>query len=112
MRNETPNNTPARSKAQVNRAIRHTGLEIQGQRGGGYFYFTETASGDQAGESIMVCHLHHQTVGGWVEDAESALVALKIEQAESAEYRLRVPPGTVIRLGYGLETCEVYAARS
>ena len=31
--------TPAKSSAQVNKAIRHTGLNLTYTRGDGYFYF-------------------------------------------------------------------------
>ncbi len=56
---------------QINRAIRHTGLEIN--RGEGYQYFTHTKTGDQYGESVMVCYLNHLPLDRWVEEAEEAL---------------------------------------
>jgi hypothetical protein len=60
------------TKARINRAIRHLGLEIQNQRGGGYSYFTSLATGDQIGESVMVCYLNQQPLEKWVQDAERA----------------------------------------
>ena len=56
---------------QINRAIRHTGLEIN--RGEGYQYFTHIETGDQYGASVMVCYLNHLPLDRWVEEAEIAL---------------------------------------
>jgi hypothetical protein len=56
---------------QINRAIRHTGLEIN--RGEGYQYFTHIETGDQYGASVMVCYLNHLPLDRWVEEAEEAL---------------------------------------
>lgn len=59
------------TKREINRAIRHTGLTIQGNRGAGYFYFTDEI-GDQIGDSVMIYALRHQPLHRWVEDAEFA----------------------------------------
>tara|TARA_R110000787_G_scaffold16774_5_gene52584 strand:+ start:3990 stop:4238 length:249 start_codon:yes stop_codon:yes gene_type:complete len=59
------------STAQVNRAILHTGLTMQHKRGSGYFYFTDTKTDEQIGESLMVCYLHQQTLRAWIVDAET-----------------------------------------
>ena len=64
-------NLLATSKRQINRAIRHIGLEIQNNRDG-YSYFTDLRDGCQIGESVYVCYLSQQTVGDWVADAEIA----------------------------------------
>lgn len=63
---------PPRSIAQVDRAIKHLGLELV--RGRGYFYFIsmDPAVG-QVGESIMVCYLKQQTLARWISDAKNAL---------------------------------------
>jgi hypothetical protein len=63
---------PARSIAQINRAIKHLGLELV--RGDGYFYFVslDPAVG-QVGESIMVCYLNQQALARWIEDAKNAI---------------------------------------
>lgn len=63
----------ALTKAQINRAIVHTGLTIQGTRGDGYFYFLN-AEGHQVGESVMVCYLRQLPLHRWVRLAENALV--------------------------------------
>ncbi len=62
----------ATSKAQINAKIKHLGVEIQGKRGGGYFYFTSLNSGNQVGLSVMVCYLNQQTLESWIKDAENA----------------------------------------
>jgi hypothetical protein len=60
------------TKAQINRAIRHTGLTVHGARGDGCFYFLD-ANGDQIGESVYVAYLNQQTLNEWVADAGAAL---------------------------------------
>jgi hypothetical protein len=60
------------TKAQINRAIRHTGLTIEGTRGDLYFYFLN-ASCDQIGESVLVAYLRDLSLTQWVEEAEAAL---------------------------------------
>jgi len=55
----------------INRAIKHTGLIIN--RGEGYQYFTDATTGEQVGESVMVCYLNHYTIEQWVEEAEYAV---------------------------------------
>ena len=59
------------TKAQINRAISHTGLTIVGN-GDLYFYFVD-AQGDQVGESVMVAYLKDLSLTQWVEEAEAAL---------------------------------------
>jgi len=59
------------TKKQINKAIAHTGLEIN--RGEGYQYFTHTETGDQFGSMVMVCYLNHLSLNQWVEEAEEAL---------------------------------------
>jgi hypothetical protein len=60
------------TKSQINRAIKHTDLTIQGLRGDGYFYFIN-AEGNQVGESIMVCYLKQLPLHRWVRLAEQAI---------------------------------------
>jgi len=63
---------PARSITQVNRAIKHLGVEII--RGGGYFYFVSLdPSIGQVGESRYTCYLKQATVARWISDAEAAV---------------------------------------
>ena len=58
------------TKNQINRAIKHLGLEIVGARGDGYFYFCDLESGAQVGESVLICYLNHCTLQEWVKYAE------------------------------------------
>jgi hypothetical protein len=58
--------------SKINRAIKHLGLEIIHQRGSGYSYFLDTTTGDQIGDSVPVCYLHHLTLEGWIQEATSA----------------------------------------
>jgi hypothetical protein len=60
------------TKAQINRAIKHTSLTIEGRRGDGYFYFLDT-DGNHVGESIMVCYLKQLPLHRWVRLAEQAI---------------------------------------
>tara|TARA_R110000787_G_scaffold9902_1_gene34233 strand:+ start:2295 stop:2513 length:219 start_codon:yes stop_codon:yes gene_type:complete len=69
------------TKREINRAIRHTGLTIQGQRGAGYFYFIDANTEEQAGEMVCVCYLNQQSLASWVRDAEDARVALAADWA-------------------------------
>ena len=60
------------TKAKINSVIKHTGLEIVGTRGDGYFYFLDLKTGSQVGESVMVCYLYQLPLVMWVEEAEHA----------------------------------------
>ena len=60
------------TKQKINKAIQFTGLEIQATRGDGYSYFTSIATGDQVGQSNMVCYLKHLSLEEWVQAAEYA----------------------------------------
>ena len=57
------------TKAKINKAIKHLGLTIQGNRDG-YFYFLNQ-DGNQVGESVMIPYLNCQTLEDWVADAEN-----------------------------------------
>lgn len=61
------------TKAIINRAIKHLGLEIVHERGSGYSYFLNLETGDQIGESVLVCYLYQLTLDRWVEEAKHAL---------------------------------------
>jgi hypothetical protein len=60
------------TKNIINKAIKHLGLEIVGERGDGYFYFCDLQKGHQVGESVMVCYLNHLTLAQWIQEAEQA----------------------------------------
>tara|TARA_R110002110_G_scaffold74463_5_gene196985 strand:+ start:1386 stop:1646 length:261 start_codon:yes stop_codon:yes gene_type:complete len=74
----TPPTTLATSKRQINRYIRHHGVEIQNNRDG-YSYFTALAdtdrwiAGQQIGESVYICWLSQVSVAYWVSEAVSAV---------------------------------------
>jgi hypothetical protein len=57
---------------KINRAIRHLNLEIVHERGSGYSYFLDTATGDQIGDSVQVCYLSSLSLEEWVQEAEQA----------------------------------------
>jgi hypothetical protein len=61
------------TRAQINRALRPLGVEIQHQRFGGYSYFTSRRHGHQIGESVFVCYLSSLTLSQWVELASGAI---------------------------------------
>jgi hypothetical protein len=54
---------------QINKAIRHTGLEIVYTKGDGVFYFLDS-EGYQVGETVYVCYLNQLTLDQWVRQAE------------------------------------------
>lgn len=60
------------NKRRINRAIKHLGLEIQGNQWDGYYYFLDLKTQDQIGDSVMVCYLNQQTLERWVADATAA----------------------------------------
>lgn len=61
------------TKQQINRAIKHLGIEVEAKRGDGYSYFLSLTTRDQIGESQMVCYLYHRTLDQWVKAAEEAV---------------------------------------
>ena len=63
---------PAQSVTQVNRAIRHLGVELV--REDGHFYFSSLNSDvGQVGEEIYRAHLNQAGLARWVSDAEYAV---------------------------------------
>ena len=60
------------TKAKINRAIKHLGIEVVGTRGDGYFYFIDP-DGSTVGGSVMVRYLNHLTIEQWVAEAEEAV---------------------------------------
>jgi hypothetical protein len=57
--------------ARINKAIRHLNLEVVGN-GDGYFYFVDTVTGYQTGESVMVPYLNRLSLQQWIEEAAQA----------------------------------------
>ena len=71
------------TKARINKAIAHTGLQVWGN-GDGYFYFLDLATQEQIGSSVYVCRLNHQSLECWVRDAEYACKSNLVEGVEAA----------------------------
>ena len=59
------------TKVKINKAIKHTGLEVQNNRDG-YSYFTNF-EGDPIGGCVMVCYLNQLSLSQWIEEAECAV---------------------------------------
>jgi hypothetical protein len=57
--------------ARINKAIGHLNLEVVGN-GDGYFYFVDTVTEYQRGESVMVPYLNRLSLQQWVEEAKQA----------------------------------------
>ena len=57
---------------KINRAIRHLNLEIIHERGSGYSYFLDIATGAQICDSVSVCYLSSLSLEQWVQEAEQA----------------------------------------
>ena len=55
---------------QINKAIKHLGIEIV--KGKGYQYFCDLETGAQVGESVLICYLNQCTLHEWVKEAEIA----------------------------------------
>lgn len=60
------------TKMLINKNIKHLGLEIVGTRGDGYFYFLDTTTSEQVGNSVNVCYLNQMSLDKWVKAAEFA----------------------------------------
>jgi len=60
------------TKATINKAIKHLGIEIQNTRGDGYSYFTSLKDGNQVGDSVYVCYLNQLTLEQWIKEATNA----------------------------------------
>lgn len=65
---------PAQSITQVNRAIKHLGVELVRGDDGSYFYFSSLHPDvGQIGEEIYRAHLNQTGLARWVSDAEYAV---------------------------------------
>lgn len=76
----TPNVVhPSTYRAEINRAIKHTGLKVvaaaSAGRTLGYSYFTDLKTGYQVGDSVYVNRQTQLTVSQWVTEAEQAAKA-------------------------------------
>ena len=61
---------PQTYRAAINRAIKHTGLQVFAcPRNGGYSYFKDK-EGNQVGESVYVYRQNQLTIAQWVTEAE------------------------------------------
>ncbi|MEY4245523.1 MAG: hypothetical protein RLZZ245_3108 [Verrucomicrobiota bacterium] len=66
--------SPAQSITQVNRAIKHLGVELVRGDDGSYFYFSLLNSDvGQVGEEIYRVYLNQAGLARWVSDAEYAV---------------------------------------
>lgn len=64
---------PATYRAEINRAIRHTGLKVVAcPRNGGYSYFLDLKTGNQIGSSVYVNRQTQLAIPQWVAEAETA----------------------------------------
>ena len=63
---------PAKSVAQVDRAIKHLGVEIIRARGYFYFVSLDPAVGP-VGDSVYMCYLNQQSLARWISDAKNAV---------------------------------------
>jgi hypothetical protein len=62
------------NKRIIDRAVRHLGVQIQHERGSGYFYFTTLGEdAHQVGESVYVCYYDQLTLQQWESEAELAV---------------------------------------
>ena len=64
--------TKTMTTTKINKAIKDLNLEIVNERGSGYSYFLDLTTGNQVGESVMVCYLKQLTLAEWVKEAEFA----------------------------------------
>ena len=63
---------PARSVLQVDRSIKHLGVELN--RGDGYFYFSSLEPCfEQVGDSVMVPYVNSMSLARWIQAAEFAI---------------------------------------
>lgn len=74
------------TKARINKAIVHTGLEVHGVSGAGYFYFVDIKTNYTRGTSVNVNRLNHQSLEQWVRDAEEASRSRITEGFEEPDY--------------------------
>ena len=59
-------------RRELNAVVAKYGVEIQHERGSGYFYFTDISTEAQVGESVMVCYYADLTLSQWAELAAAA----------------------------------------
>lgn len=62
------------NKRIIDKAIRHLGVQIQHERGSGYFYFTTLGENAYSvGKSVYVCYYDHLTLEQWCDEARWAI---------------------------------------
>ena len=74
------------TKASINKAIAHTGLEVHGESGAGYFYFVDIKTNYTRGANVCVNRLNHLSLEQWVRDAEEASRSRITEGYEEPDY--------------------------
>lgn len=74
------------TKSSINKAIAHTGLEVHGESGAGYFYFVDIKTCCTRGTNVDASRLNHQSIDQWVRDAEEASRSRITEGFEEPDY--------------------------
>jgi hypothetical protein len=55
---------------RINKAIKHTGLKLEGGRGVGCFYFSDSNGHAVENSTVWVSAMTHLPISRWVEEAE------------------------------------------
>jgi hypothetical protein len=74
------------TKARINKAIAHTGLQVYGEGGAGYFYFADTKTNSTRGINVNANRLNHLSLDQWVRGAEEASRSRITEGFEEPDY--------------------------
>jgi len=64
-------------RKQINKAIEHTGLTIEGGRGAGCFYFVDRDGQAVENSTVYVSAMTHLPISRWVKEAEEAMKGAK-----------------------------------
>ena len=74
------------TKNHINKAIAHTGLEVRGESGAGYFYFMDIKTNYTRGINVHANRFNHLSIEQWVRDAEAASRSRITEGYDEPDY--------------------------
>lgn len=84
--------------ARINSTIKKHNLTLAYTKGDGYFYFIDSTTGDQVGESVMVAKLHHLSIQQWRDEAAAARAGAPLTATQEVAKAIKTDAAKIRKL--------------
>lgn len=84
--------------ARINSTIKKHNLTLAYTKGDGYFYFIDSTTGDQVGESVMVAKMHHLTIDQWRDEAAKARATVPLTATQEVAKAIKTDAAKIRKL--------------